>query len=781
MSQSKTYSGKKAKIQHERMPPKTWKMLTPEERAGIMNARATRVVAPTQGRPKGKQRAKQKLQRSKSLSSVQKSYTPGQLATNVQTATPGTGSLALTNQQQAIPYSVPLEGLPLIALSAGYITKAVERGAFASSQNPWDPFFAFQYMISILLQFATGSAPAVQKLPLWLLTFGRALMPKEGNFQRGKVKYTFVNLNTVPATPTTISMGYYAYHWHLLAVDEMATPINGFPVADATGWPSYTAGAGQAAFAEMNTYMANNEGDPFTAELNKLVDLSEKTSCDRDTSVFTVQTLNQGCGWDNQGAGGWAYLAYSECAVTRPWLTMFNDTYPTLFTNGGRFYNKPIRFAGDPCFLGASLSSLIGIRDWSSRFAPNFKAIDFLQFGDVLAQWIVSVVQAYINDPANDVTALNIDNIICQLTLQDMLILLRAVFMSAFKDTQAGVQALIPFTPSSGSDNQFVSYVASSTTCCLASIDMYLPMGLIENIRALVARSVRVGRHVMWWIPVLGQYKTDTLSDTNYTVTYNNAGTPTTVSVFQSGADLYRQQTMTKGGLVEMKVTETPINLVDGNASGTYVAINDQAQLETLVSYWDDWLATEGLQSYSMALGTFGTEKGISALCSIGMTRHWANLPTTESERLPKPLKVEDIRKRNVKYRRMLATIYAGRNAIADTSQMQILAPPYEQVMKTWILPVDKIQISEASGTVQSAFVTRMQGLSGERCLANFSTGSDGIILAVQNGNFASKMTKSKLQDKNDWSIFFEEMEKQGRGGLLSSIVNGIVSLFENA
>jgi len=62
----------------------------------------------------------------------------------------------------------------------------------------------------------------------------------------------------------------------------------------------------------------------------------------------------------------------------------------------------------------------------------------------------------------------------------------------------------------------------------------------------------------------------------------------------------------------------------------------------------------------------------------------------------------------------------------------------------------------------------------GEPYSTSFSSGNDGVPLAQMHMIYASKMTKAKLAETNDWSSTFSELEKQGRGGILSSIVGTV-------
>jgi hypothetical protein len=218
-----------------------------------------------------------------------------------------------------------------------------------------------------------------------------------------------------------------------------------------------------------------------------------------------------------------------------------------------------------------------------------------------------------------------------------------------------------------------------------------------------------------------------------------------------------------KGKRVESKIIETPISLIDGNSSGTFVFINDPGRLKQLAGFWNDWIKLSGVQSYSVQLGTFGTDYGIKALCSVAMTRHWI----TEN------LKQKKIEKEFVDVRSKRSTgktlsPYNTRVALGDSSQGEVLASAYGQVLSTWILPVNQVTV----GDFESDFtlVQRWQAFNGEPYLVSDSSSFTGISIDDMHAIYASKMTKANLAQADDWTAFFNTMAETGRGGVLSSL-----------
>lgn len=318
---------------------------------------------------------------------------------------------------------------------------------------------------------------------------------------------------------------------------------------------------------------------------------------------------------------------------------------------------------------------------------------------------------------------------------------------------------------------------------------MHLPMPLIENIRALVTRHVGpTETNCQYWVPVLGQYALTALRDTDYSITFpadSTGGPAESQSVFKSGL-LFRTvaevKTDTKpraGSLSTTTATtllaETPISLIDGSCTPGIAAINDPQRLKVLCSLWNDWLTGSGIQTYSVGCGTLGTEKGISLLASVPMTRHFVRLSAEHIAARQKQM--TDVRLETPHAKRMMASPFSFLSAVADTSHGVILAAAYEQILSTWILPINEIEFS-GEDPFNSTLLVRWQGIMGEGNLSPLTSGTDGQLISTMNATYAAKMTKGRTTEKSDWSQLFETMAASGRGGILSSMVAGLVGNF---
>jgi len=588
--------------------------------------------------------------------------------------------------------------------------------------------------------------------------------------------------NYEPNTNITIGYATYPFKFNVATVPSSPALVNGFPVTSNVGYPGYTSALGATAFAELCTFMSNSSAD-LMGQLCKNVSIdTTKTSLDNNVSVFAQTSAAQGGGFCGTGQGGIQTKVELEVPIHTPLLALFNGDVNTSPSNLARNYNRMHRVAGDPIFLGSLMCSRLNELDWGMKNAPILKPVDFNALGDVLAQWVVSITNAFFQDQSSlgvQLTSGQIAAVQCPLTLQEVLLLLRNVVMQAFKASQCGVQGIFPFVPSSNTDNQFVAFTASSSTCFISPVGMQLPVPFIENIRALVARHVVMegGRISQMWEPVLGMLALDSLVSADYVASYIGPDSTVTPSVFASGI-LYKMKRIEKGKLVETGLVETKINLIDGSNTAGLVAINDANQLTNLAQMWNDWLRTSNLSSFSVAIDVLGTEKGITAVGSLSMTRFYVNSDggLQKDVDTSQPV-VVDVRTENPRYKKVYSnTLYANRFAVADSSYGTILAPPYEQIQSIWILPYSEIEVT---GALESSMdLVRAQAIWSEPKLEPLTTGNDGISLAQMHSNYASHMTKAKLSEQDTWMTIFKQCEEGGRGGILSSIIEAVGGIF---
>jgi len=191
---------------------------------------------------------------------------------------------------------------------------------------------------------------------------------------------------------------------------------------------------------------------------------------------------------------------------------------------------------------------------------------------------------------------------------------------------------------------------------------------------------------------------------------------------------------------------------------------------------WNQWLKDSGITTYSMTTGTASSEKGINILFSSNMTRHWFPAQGGQENDPRTQRRLVSDRFLTQRNKGVLASPYALRNAVADSAQSIPLAAAYAQVQKIWVLPLIESEINLA--VENSTTPSRWQILMSEPYLMNASSGFDGLSLSEMHSVYAQKMTKGRDSPMNDWDVFFVEAAKQGRGGVLASLIGGALSSF---
>jgi hypothetical protein len=679
----------------------------------------------------------------------------------------------VANAQGAITYNVNLQPINLVSFAIGYVTRALEKGWAGEATSPWDPYFALQYLVNLLLQYSSNAEPPTLQQPLVVLAVARSLTTKEVPFGNGLISYVFNNISQAPPQ-VNIPVGYsgYGFQWTSGWVVESPTMTNTFPNITTTGAPPYTDVAGAAAFSNMNIFLAPNLLE--SPDL-KLVPMNTKTPFDREVSPYAIVSQQQGIGIAGVGSGGFGVQSQLEVPIFRPLLTLINAVHTAEVEAYPRYPNLTASTAGDACVLGAYLGRLIPLKNAGMKRPLKFHCIDFIEFLEVSSLWLQAIIQAAMNDSGGQFSAeLPPADYTLPITQQEFGMLLRNCMMDAFKNTQAGVQGLYPEVPSSGTDNQFVPFVASSGTCFLQTVPMQLPSPLVENIRALVYRETwRSKTDCELFIPVLGQYANDALTSTDYTYTYSGVTYPVFTPPADAGIKRKIWDPKTETFKTELGA-ETTISYIDGSASGTLVAINNVNALKQIQGFYDEWLGQTGIATWSAQLVPLSTENGINVLYSGNMTRHW--IPAPPSYQTARQLTVRRTRKAKLS---LDASPYSTRLYFADTAQVQPLNSAYTQAQAVWILPI--VEQEADTGTlpnISSTFVTRWQALMNEPYLMASTSGYDGASMTAMHQSYAAKMVRGRQQPTNNWEQFFSDMAKTGRGGILSSLVGGALSSF---
>jgi len=647
----------------------------------------------------------------------------------------------------------------LVNIAWGFICQALSRGWLANAGAPDYPAAAYKYIVQIFKSFANGSAPAAQKMPLWMLAVGRAIFPKTIKSGEAGVFYKFdVNDTFDPAPSTTLGPVTYGYQG-LLYISTGST-VNGFPVA---GAPIVTT-PGETAFNSLIAFVENNG---LRKDSNRMVSLSATTPFDMDVSIFSNVALTNGGG--NVGIGGTSYCAQLEVPIYTPVLTSLAVVPGTPAVEGNkiRAFNWDSQFSGDQISNSWLLHSYLPPKSWHFKRRPKYKFIDFLEFADVLAQWTAKVVTQWYSDPSSSIvpqvgSSQDPTIGVCPLTLQDLQLLLRNDMLYVTQ-TQPGVQSLYPVVPGGSGDNEFVAFVQGTTTVALGSSNMKVPKPFSENISSLV--DLHCGRYndVNLYIPVLGKMYSDVLVPGDYQYEYTNEnGDKIKANVFSSEPPLFVRKRNPKTGTSEMVATaETPVDLIDGLANSQYLFINDLTRLTALSAIWNTWISR--FASYSSPFTTIQREHSPTPLWCLDQTRIWANPPQMVKDR-----ESDFVDMRVARDRGLSATVYAGRQQVAQTYWTEPFGEA-DAITSYWVTPSAKLTVG-ADLNDTSSYV-KLQILNQELYGKSTSPdGFEGITLSAKHSTYASSMVHAR-DGESSLDSLMNALDAQGKGGILSSLV----------
>jgi len=665
---------------------------------------------------------------------------------------------SITNQQSEIRHTQFIDPECAPFLISSWVSMAVEKGYLATSLEA-EPLAAYTYAVRIINTAISGGVVLAQKVPRWMAHLMAALRPKDCAMDLGKVAYSTVGA-IADALPADYLTGPLPGSGDWLIYVKGNGSADGFPEAISSG--SVIVDLQEPAFQALCNVFASQKYSDSRGYWNEMVNPSEKNSEDNNVSMYSWQVNRLGVG--ATGQGGWGFVLNHEVPIFTPIFGAFgslNTTAENVDINRFPRFSHP--FAGDLCQIVPIMSQLSTNRKhWSFKRSPKYHFVDFNEFGDVLANWVTQLQSAATVGPGG-ITVMDAD-LICPLTLQETLLLLRNEILYAFGYGHICGQFL---SPSVSGVNPFIPFKCGTNCAPSGPVGMQLPLPLVENVRSLISRCVHKSAvDIEWFFSVLGIFKNDLLVQSEYT--YKRADSEPSPS-FTTLSDVRRVKlNQSKGSSFKPEV-EIPLSLVDGSSGSTYYFINDQSRLKELAASWNKW--TSSWNAYSSSLTTLSTEKGISILESASCTLHFSQANTAMEQRIAN---TEDLRAKAV----TLSSVYADRTAAAISQKGTFLNGPTEQALAIWILPVSRIDLGIQSPQSASVFPRIQDLLSEPFVFVMTSTGVDGQIMANRHAAYASKMIKGVAAQPNDWDEFFKTMAASGRGGILTSLVAGLATKF---
>jgi len=676
-------------------------------------------------------------------------------------------STSMANVSPSINYDVATSIQRLSGVSLSVVCYALQRG-WDAYVLPGRPLAAWVYLTEILVAYASGITPKAPLVPQAIKTLGSRLTPKTHYSGTGKVTYRFAlpSLDVLSNLSWLEPMGPIVYARNLNLGQIGTSTING-GLTDIVQPPSTTPDTAADSWTTMINFLQQNDDLKGNWQLVP----AAIAPGGYDSSAYCQKLDSPGGGYN--GTGAWGTQISLETRIYSPVFTglvaQVNGPNPTRWNKFSRGWS------GDALTMGGLVCNVLHPKQLRMQNAPAYKPIDFNELLDVIVRFCVGVVEKAVNDAQNNSNFIESNNnssvsesITCPLSIQEIALILRATCMNLFKDTQYFVQGIFPRIPSNQNDNEFVPFVCGFGTAARPSVSsMLLPVIFVENLRSLTLRSNMGGKagaaNPQLYIPVLGIYFEDDLAATSskYVVDYSSA-TPRQINVFTEPRFVTGKD---KKGF-ETLGAELSVSLIDGKANSSYFCINDPGYLNPRIALWNEWIVNNG--NFITDVTSLGTDGGINALASIGVSTHWQEAVLGATEVMETDLRLR---------KRMRANFgpYNTRQILANTFQNPPIAAAWETLQQVWVTPVIRSLPANIIGDYTQ--LQRWQNLVNEPHTLTVVESDVPYTLGDRHQKYAEMMVRTRNAPTSMQVRFLQEMAAMGRGGVLSSLVAGFAGM----
>jgi hypothetical protein len=653
-------------------------------------------------------------------------------------------------------------------VSLAIISYALQRNFAAIAPDPNFPYHAYVYIGTMLQSAMSSGSPKSQKVPMFLKDLMDALSPCHVKFANGFQAYNWdldFDASAAPYTfdlrPTGLPRSWNCGVVSTTLVNNLWHTINP-PVA-------YTEADGVKAWTSLLQFY---EGLAIDQRQMRIVDAGGPGRYIQDVSTFAA--VGKVLGNTGTDIGGFGAVASSEVPITNPLFAAFAKIPSGQITDPGRFPAYNIAKSLDSIAIGGILASGFCPSIVSSKLYPVLKNVDFMRFVEVLALWITGAARFAAGSEENkgyleiDAAAFTL-----QMTLQEFEFLLRNVMMNAMSNTQFFVQGCYP-TDNFNNTNPFLPFVSGQGTYPVnEGTDMRLPQFFIENIRSLTA-VVQNGPNPISFIPVLGKYAKIELNWKDYY--YLIPGSEVPQYIFFDPTSAVREVVSIKGKLQESLGAETVISLVDGTTGSSYVAINAPFAMTTLSEKWNQFV--DKVSPFVNTLTTLGNDAGISVLRMVTNTQiHFTNQEGHPS--MPPGRKVVD---------RVLPERFEkrfGPDVLTSTSPYQKVmlhawnfydapkAQPFQLIQNIWIGTDFQLWFNGTGNEIVTE--VKIVSYAREPNVMTYTGGDDQPSFYLKHLQYANMMLRARNGEVSMQDKLLVELEKEGRGGILSSLVGGLI------
>jgi hypothetical protein len=696
-------------------------------------------------------------------------------------------SLTMANSLPDLAFNVTGAVEAFYAFPLGVVSFALQRGWQPANGNTSYPYFAYAYLVSVMQNFALGITPNTLDAPRCIAYVLQSIIPKTATFRGARICYKF-DVNT--SVPTySIGLGPTGGVTWTTGIPDPTDQINSlwYQVDAPLG---YTEQSGEAAWQSLAQFLVSR--NTFSTEMVSCIKHNVMT---KDTSCFAVIQPNPGGG--AFGVGGASSTISNEVPIRCPIFSCFYSNASSA-ADLTRYPDHLYQSGGDGIFL-SSIVSLFDLAWIKDSVPPRFKFCDLNEFIDVYAIVCVKAISQAVLDPTTiealqglttpQAEAWLTTNYACPLSFLMFKLLVRALLMNTFADTQCFVQGIFPRSVSSDR-NAFIACLSSSNTCPLPNTTfMMWPGALIENARSFTynintAAARGATKNVEITLPVLGIYAQDNLLASDYQVTAVINDVTYTFPLFNN------------------IVGENDISLLDGSASGVQCFINDPAQLTNLASIFNDWINIAS--PYIHRLSAVATDSGLNVLTMANVTSYW--LPVVPG---PEDLKRKAYYKKIQHKRRLSSDLagkgkeidytkdekpdfklnvfeqcygfkpnrallstspYAARNLVAYSFRYAPFKTVWEGIQQYMIMPI--YNGSPGIGQTDGTNINRVAAMLKEGNQLIIANTPNVMSLASKHDLFASLMVQARNSPQKNIMDQIDELNKHGRGSIFSDIVN---------
>jgi hypothetical protein len=655
--------------------------------------------------------------------------------------------------------------------SIGVISYALQRGYSSVAEDADFPFFSQVYLGSILINAMRSTNPGVQKVPEWLHKIMHLLAPRQAPYYGGLISYTWDIDFEAFSSQWFTDLGPFGCNreWNSGVINPSSTINNNIPEIVSPSL-SYTEALGAQAWTSVLNFLTS-----YTNAETELISVFEESSFDK---VFTgfADVMRQ-FGAAGTAPGALLKTARLEVPIKYPNLAAFTQFSTSNRGDITRACQHSRSASCDSLFVGGAICSGLPLRILKSNSPPIVKPIDFYEFMDVLLIWVSLMQTAYAKDIqlseiiSNDPTAIR-----CPLTIQEIGLLLRNEFMNAYANSQYCVQGVYPDI--SVNTNPFSPFICGMGTYGVRTVGMLLPQLFVENIRVTTMRY-EVGKNPKAYFPQIGIYCDDALNEQFYSYMGVDSGP---FPSFQSPLSAFNVEIEKKTGKDSVKATkvaaETAISLINGRASGSFYAINHPASLQELTTIWNEWL--DQLRPFTGKLTTVAADGGLLAAPMINITALVSQNEELslkgEKKKLEPKVEVPRLKVHKVN---LGAPIYFDRFEIAISSEEPLQSHAWDILQSLWIRPQFMFRVT--SNIEDTLTYEKMKSLTKEP--NGFVLADDGtkISLANRHMTYAAAMVHARNGKPNAVMDVISDLEKHGRGGILSSLIGKGLGMLADA